>query len=132
MMSARLAMTRPLPRLPAFDESAFARIVSGIKPEWIEEALTSTGTATIRRRRLPAEQVIWLVLGMALYRGMSITEIVDRLNLALPSKSGKSAARSASTQARARMGDEPMKWLFERSAQEWAHASARRHAAAPR
>jgi hypothetical protein len=26
--------------------------------EWIEQALTATGTATLRRRRLPAEQVI--------------------------------------------------------------------------
>ena len=34
--------------------------------EWIEEALRATGTATLRRRRLPAEQVVWLVLGMAL------------------------------------------------------------------
>ena len=28
--------------------------------EWIEEALRATGTATLRRRRLPAEQVVWL------------------------------------------------------------------------
>lgn len=26
-----------------------------IDPEWIEEALQATGTATVRRRRLPAE-----------------------------------------------------------------------------
>ncbi|MEW5928160.1 MAG: transposase domain-containing protein [Gemmatimonadota bacterium] len=30
--------------------------------------LHATGTATPRKRRLPAEQVIWLGLGMALYR----------------------------------------------------------------
>lgn len=35
--------------------------------EWIEQALQATGTATIRRRRLPAEQVVWLVIGMALF-----------------------------------------------------------------
>ena len=34
-----------------------------LDPRWIEEALTATGTATLRRRRLPAEQVVWLVLG---------------------------------------------------------------------
>ena len=27
-----------------------------LSPEWIEQALTATGTATLRRRRLPAEQ----------------------------------------------------------------------------
>ena len=40
--------------------------------EWIEEALRATGTATLRRRRLPAEQVVWLVLGMALFKDRSI------------------------------------------------------------
>ena len=32
------------------------------------------------------------------------------------------------TQARERLGDEPIRWLFERCAEVWAHASARRHA----
>jgi hypothetical protein len=128
MMLARNTMPRPFVRLPAFDDSAFTRMVKSIDPAWIEEALTSTGTATIRRRRLPAEQVIWLVLGMALYRGMSITEVVDRLDIALPSKSGKGAARSAVSQARSRLGDEPLEWLFKRSGEQWGHASARVHA----
>lgn len=30
-----------------------------IDPAWIDAALTATGTATLRRRRLPSEQVIW-------------------------------------------------------------------------
>ena len=47
--------------------------------EWIEEALRATGTATLRRRRLPAEQVVWLVLGMALFKDRSITDVATRL-----------------------------------------------------
>ena len=39
-----------------------------IEAGWLEEALDATGTATIRKRRLPAEQVVWLVIGMALFR----------------------------------------------------------------
>ena len=39
-------------------------------------------TVNARRRRLPAEQVIWLVLGMALYRDQSIKQIVEHLRLA--------------------------------------------------
>jgi len=39
---------------------------------WIEDALWAPGTASIRLRRLPAEQAIWLVLGMALLRRESI------------------------------------------------------------
>ena len=58
-----------------------------IDDEWIAEALASTGTATLRRRRLPAEQVVWLVIGMALMRNESIDRVVDFLDLALPSTS---------------------------------------------
>ncbi|MEL6772990.1 MAG: transposase domain-containing protein [Bacteroidota bacterium] len=43
-----------------------------------------TLTATLRRRRLPVEQVLWLVLDMALFRDRSITEF----DLALPGPAG--------------------------------------------
>ncbi len=67
-----------------------------IDPSWVEEALRSTGTATIRKRRLPATQVIWLVIGMALFRNRSITEVASSLALALPTPDGApTAARSA-------------------------------------
>ena len=46
-----------------------------LDPTWVEAALAATGTATLRRRRLPAEQVVWLVLGMALYRDRSVVEV---------------------------------------------------------
>jgi hypothetical protein len=113
---------------PALDSDVFAGFVASIDPDWIEEALTATGTATLRRRRLPANQVLWLVLAMALYRKRPIDELVERLDLVLPSKSGRGPARSGLVQARARLGDEPMAWLFDRCAREWGHDSARRHA----
>jgi hypothetical protein len=103
------------------------RFRTSLDPEWIDEALAATGTATIRRRRLPAEQVVWLVLGMGIYRNVPIAEIVAQLGLALPGRRGPRAARSSVTQARERLGDEPIRWLFERCGEEWAHASARRH-----
>lgn len=95
-----------------------------INRAWIEEALFATGTASIRRRRLPAEQVVWLVIGMGLYRDLPIDELVDRLGLAAPDKHGKPMARSAVADARGTLGDDPMAWLFRRSAKEWAHRSA--------
>ncbi len=104
------------------------RFRASLDPDWIDEALEATGTATIRRRRLPAEQVVWLVLGMGIYRNKPIAEIVAELDLALPGRRGPRAASSSVTQARDRLGDEPIRWLFERSAEAWAHASARRHA----
>lgn len=104
------------------------KFVASLDPEWIDEALAATGTATIRRRRLPAEQVIWLVIGMCLFRDQSMRELVSMLDLALPGSRGIRVAPSSIVQARARLGDEPLRWLFERTATAWAHASARTHA----
>jgi hypothetical protein len=99
-----------------------------LDPEWIEEALTATGTATLRKRRLPAEQVLWLVLGMALMRNRPIDEVASKLDLVLPDRADKPLAKSSIVAARKRLGEEPVRWLFERCAKQWAHASAAAHA----
>lgn len=97
-----------------------------IDPVWIEEALEATGTATVRRRRLPADQVVWLVLGMGLLRDDAIERVVDSLDLALPG-SGGLVAKSTIAQARRRLGDEPIANLFVTTAAAWAAKSADRH-----
>jgi hypothetical protein len=97
-----------------------------IDPTWIDEALAATGTATVRRRRLPAEQVIWVVLGMGMFRDRPIEDVVSKLDLALPG-AGSSIARSSVSQARDRVGSEPIRWLFERSASVWSARSAEAH-----
>ena len=96
-----------------------------ISPEWIDEALNATETATILRRRLPSEQVIWLVLGMGLFRDRPMEEVVSKLDLALPGAGA--VARSSVTQARSRVGSEPIKWHFERCSSKWVHESASAH-----
>jgi hypothetical protein len=108
------------------EEGAFDRLRASIDPAWIAEALEATGTATLRKRRLPAEQVIWLVLGMALMRRRSIDDVVAKLDLALPGRRA-SVARSAVAQARARLGDGPLEWLFQLCSEKWAHESADRY-----
>ena len=114
---------RQLPK-PVLEGDTYARFRASIEPKWIEEALAATGSATLRKRRLPAEQVIWLVLGMALQRDRSIADVVASLDLALPGKSPW-LAPSASVQARARLGAEPVEWLFRRCSETWAHRAAR-------
>jgi hypothetical protein len=118
----------PFSGLRSADEGAYDRLKASIDPAWVDAALAATGTATLRKRRLPAEQVIWLVLGMALYRDRPIDELVERLDLVMPDSGKGSVARSAVAQARARLGAQPLKWLFERCSEEWGHKSARRHA----
>jgi hypothetical protein len=95
--------------------------------EWIDEALAVTGTATIRRRRLPADHVIWLLIGMALLRNESIERVAFMLGVALPAKSGLSVVRSALPQARARLGDEPLEYLFSTTGDAWGRKSADAH-----
>lgn len=112
---------------PPSDE-LLPKFVASLDPDWIDEALAATGTATVRRRRLPAEQVVWLVIGMCLFRDQSMRELVSMLDLALPGSRGIRVAPSSIVQARARLGDEPLRWLFQRTATAWAHTSARTHA----
>jgi hypothetical protein len=102
----------------------FEQLKQRLDPSWIEEALQLAGAATIRRRRLPAEQVIWLVIGMALYRNVPIERVVDDLGLALPDEKQTLVAKSAVTQARQRLKEAPLEYLFATTAAEWATRSA--------
>jgi hypothetical protein len=108
------------------DRGIFKRFQASIDPIWVLEALSATGTATVRRRRFPAEQVIWLVLGMALFRDLPIIDVVKELALVLPGSGVGRIAASAVMQARARLGPSPLKWLFEKCAEVWAKRSADR------
>lgn len=120
--------TEALEFTAAVTPEAFPRLIQHFDPVWVEEALQTTGTATIRCRRLPAERTVWLMLGMAILRDLPITEVARQLEVALPGRDGsRTVAPSALVQARARLGADPMDVLFTRSGEEWGHASADRH-----
>jgi Insertion element 4 transposase N-terminal/Transposase DDE domain len=95
-----------------------------LNPDWIEAALAASGVVTLRRRRLPADQVIWLVIGMGLIRNIPIEQVVDKLELALPDRKGTLIAKSAISKARQRLGEDPLAYLFASTAAEWATRSA--------
>jgi hypothetical protein len=97
---------------------------SHIDPAWIEEALEWSGTTSIRRRRLPAEQVVWLVIGMSLRRNDPMERVVDLLDLATPDRASSLVAKSAITQARSRLKEDPLAYLFTTTAERWAARSA--------
>ena len=120
----RLALELALLRQRTPD--GFTNFHRNIPAELILQALAETDTASVRRRRLPAEQVVWLIIGMALMRDLTIVQVVDRLQLALPGK--QPVAASTVAEARARLGKAPLEWLFVTTADTWAHRSARQHA----
>jgi hypothetical protein len=123
MLSSQLHATTQMVPLAGLD-----RLAEHLPTEWIENALACTDTASIRRRRLPAEQVVWLVIALALYRRQSMPEVLFALDLALPSASERPLSKSALTQARQRLGAAPLQWLFDQTARAWCGQDAQRHA----
>lgn len=121
-----MRLAASLEAVATFSPENFEDLRRDIDPEWIDQALHATGTATLRRRRLPAVQVIWLVIGMALFRNRSIHDIVAKLNLVLPGRA-PTVAPSSVAEARTRLGDEPLQWIFTRAGDIWGHASADAH-----
>ena len=106
----------------------FEQFAAALDPLWIEQALAATGKATVRRRKLPAAQAVWLVIGMGLFRDRSIPAVAQHLHLVLPAPAAQGAAgaltSSALVQARQRLGCEPLSELFRRTAEHWAMSAA--------
>jgi hypothetical protein len=76
----------------------------------------------MRRRKLPAEHAVWLVIGLALFRHMPLWQVVQEMALTLDGK--ELPAPSASVQARQRLRPEPMAHLFTLLTQAWGRAHA--------
>jgi hypothetical protein len=54
--------------------ASFEGLKSHLDIAWIKSTLSKSGVATVRKRKLPVEQVVWLVVGMALYRDRPISD----------------------------------------------------------
>jgi len=94
--------------------------------EWIEEAVQQTGRASVRKRRFPAEQAVWLVLGIGLLRNRSISDVCDKLELAFPDAKGElpPLATSSIIKGKEKLGVEPMRYLFKLTASQWEKSQA--------
>ena len=103
-----------------FNFSDLSTFTHNIPVEWVESALNLSDKATIRRRRLPSDQVLWLVLGMAIFRDEPVHEVARRLNICAQGLASDSLlARSGVTEARKRLGSQPVEWLFRQTGQQW-------------
>lgn len=105
-----------------FNFSDLSSFTHNIPVEWVESALRLSASVTIRRRRLPADQVLWLVLGMAIFRNEPVHEVARRLNICAKGLASEVLlARSGVTNARKRLGSEPVEWLFRQTGAQWGH-----------
>ncbi len=62
---------------------------------------------------------MWLVIALAMYRHWSISEVLDRLDLALPDERAPFVCKRAVAQARQRIDEALLAWLFEQTARSW-------------
>lgn len=87
--------------------------------EWISNVLEQTDKASIRKRKLPAELTVWLIIAMGLFRDRSISDVVEKLDLTLTDTLGDTVAPSAIPQARQRLSSDPLQALFHLCAAHW-------------
>ena len=108
----------------------FWHLRSLVGSEWVRQALQRTDTETIRRRKLPNEAVVWLVMAIALFRGFSIPSVLKHLGLARakapqrPSPSGTPVSSAGVADARRRIGAGPLLELFYLTSQRWSQEFA--------
>ena len=112
----------PLDAVGELSPDAFDRFSQLIPAAWIEPALQATATASLRRRRLPAERLIGLVVGLALFRNEPIWHIVRQLGLALGTGAQVVPVPGATAQGRQRLGEAPLAHLFDQISHAWCTA----------
>lgn len=101
-----------------------------IDPGWIAEALENAGVASVRRRKLPMDVVVWLVIGANLVAGYAFDEVVRHLGLTPPTRRANPQmppGSGAVAEARARLGDVAMREVLAVTSRHWADQEDFRH-----
>jgi len=88
----------------------------------VREVLKETGRESQRERALPAHVLMYYVIALGLFRAQDTREVLRMLQEGLKAIFGgrreiKTAGKAAISQARSRLGTEPMKRLYERVVQ---------------
>src|SRR6202163_1107608 len=118
----QITMARSLAALPAgsriTDYISLGVVAKFFPVEKIREVLEQTKRASVRERDLPAHVVVYYVIALALYMRSSYREVLRWLLRSVqwlldPSAAVKVAGKSGISQARSRLGPEPLKKLYE-------------------
>src|SRR5436190_11341602 len=117
-----IAMARTLASLPTgsrvTDYISLGVVSRAIPREKIDSILASTGKASVRQRELPAHLVVYYVIALALYMQSSYREVLRCLLegiqwLTKPEETVRATGKSGISQARSRLGAEPLRRLYE-------------------
>jgi hypothetical protein len=115
-------MARTVASLPAgsriTDYISLGVIAKYFPLEKVRGVLEKTGRASVRERDLPAQVVVYYIIALALYMRSSYREVLRCLLegvqwLLDPSAAVKVAGKSGISQARSRLGAEPLKELYK-------------------
>lgn len=96
----------------------------------VQEILRETGRASTRQRQLPAHVMVYYVIAMALFMNVSYGEVLRCLLeglewLGLPVQRIRKTGPSGISQARTRLGHEPLRRLYEEIVQPIATTQTR-------
>jgi hypothetical protein len=115
-------MARTAASLPAgsriTDHISLGVIAKAFPPETVRAVLAATGTASRRQRDLPAHVVVYYVIALALYMQSSTREVLRCLLegvqwLLGPAATVKVVGKSGISQARTRLGWQPLQQLHD-------------------
>src|SRR3954463_5804583 len=108
-------------RLPAgvrlSDHISLGVIARAFPPERVQQILAETGKASERERELPAQVMVYYAIALALYMGSSTREVLrcllEGLRWLWGAEAVKVAGKSGISQARTRLGAEPLHRLYD-------------------
>src|ERR687898_2399070 len=100
------------------DHISLGVIARAVPPERVRQILAETGRASERERDLPAQVMVYYAIALALYTGSGTHEVLRCLLEGLRWLWGADAVRVAGksgiSQARTRLGEAPLRRLYER------------------
>src|SRR5918912_869839 len=115
-------MARAAAGLPAgirlSDHISLGVIARAFPAEEVREVLAETGRASERQRALPAHVMVYYAIALALYTGAGTREVLrcllEGLRWLWGTEAVRVAGKSGISQARTRLGEAPLRRLYER------------------
>src|SRR4051794_1512267 len=111
------------------DHISLGVIARAFPPDRVRRVLSETGRASERERDLPAQVMVYYAIALALYMGSSTREVLrcllEGLRWLWGAEAVKVAGKSGISQARSRLGEAPLRRLYERVVQPIATRSTK-------
>jgi hypothetical protein len=99
------------------DHISLGVIARAVPPERVRQVLAETGRVSARERDLPAHVMVYYAIALALYMGASTREVLrcllEGLRWLWGAEAVKVAGKSGISQARSRLGEAPLRRLYE-------------------